>query len=307
MSESSAQITSGSGRRSGWSDWLDAGLRLLHGEFSWRHDARRRRWTYRGSERGGRKPYSTAEYVLAKLEGRPPSWNIGTDESAEFEDLIARLHDLGWRRRNPACRCGANAGESGRCVVLYARQGVVFHAAVYDRGRQDWGGKLGADGPIVRFAEPVDYLCFTDKPVDGAQMWFFCPKPATTKTVRRRRRPLWSDEKLHDEANASAVQLACPAQAKPINVTIARVGTGRSKKSARHRASRAASRKAIQITLAKVKMHRCAPGCSKRHRRVRSDMRSNYTDRGWLRLPWQHRWVCETTYTRTSVIYCEPR
>jgi hypothetical protein len=125
-------------------------------ELPWRWNPDGQRWQYGPSEGAGHKPYQPSEYVIARIEGRAPRWGARSG-SISFDALESKLAALGWLRR-PRDTFGDAPGKSRDGVVLYKAGGVVFHAAIFDHARGDWGGKLAELMPIGRFKDPEDFL-----------------------------------------------------------------------------------------------------------------------------------------------------
>lgn len=172
--------------------WLE---RILgYGDYDprvWRWDRRRRRWVLRDSEEGGSpKSYNCTEYCIARIRGEPPRWGGDGSQTTETDEIEARLGDLGWVTGD--CRCGLGPGENRDCVVVYIAQGQVVHAAILDKVRGDWGGKLGPGSPIGRFRRPEDYYPDGRVP-DGESMRFYCARTPLTEAQL-------TDEELHRRA-----------------------------------------------------------------------------------------------------------
>lgn len=197
-------------------DWLREFLRRLqewleelfgYGNYRppWHWDRENKRWIYGGSEdgyplpgggTGEQKSYVCTESVIARIEGRGP--NAG-DVGVDTDEVEERLRRLGWVPGE--CNCGCGEGQSRNCVVLYVLNGDVFHAAIFDHARCDWGSKLSAGGPIARFKRARDYL---DGSPAGSRMVFYCPGPPGSRpgggdpVVPRRQ---LTDEQLHGGAH----------------------------------------------------------------------------------------------------------
>lgn len=137
--------------------------------------------------------------MIARIEGRAP---VAGDVGVDTDEVEARLRSLGWVPGE--CNCGCGAGQSKNCVVLYMdASGAVFHGAIFDHARCDWGSKLSAGGAIARFRRARDYL---DGSPPGSRMVFYCPGPPGSRPgggdpiVPAPGRQL-TDEQLHDGAH----------------------------------------------------------------------------------------------------------
>lgn len=137
----------------------------------------------------GRHSYECVQYTLGKIQGRPPR-QTDTDD---FAILLTELERLGYHEQDCAL-CGCGQGQCKDCVVIYSRGGLPFHAAVFDRQLCDWGGKLRAILPLVRFKTPRDHLRGTDT------MVCYCREPAgpyiSDPALDAGANPKWLDEIL---------------------------------------------------------------------------------------------------------------
>jgi hypothetical protein len=98
-----------------------------------------------------------AQYVLAKIQGRPPR----QDDESDPGKIAALLPGLGYTQTE--CEsCGCGDGQCKDCVVIYSRGARAYHVAVFDRELCDWGGKANAAMGIRRFKKPGDYLRGSD-------------------------------------------------------------------------------------------------------------------------------------------------
>ncbi len=157
----------------------------------WRWDPRRKRWVLRASE-DDPKSYNCTEYVIARIEGRPPLWGGDEDETTETEEIEGKLKELGWHRGDGECDCGLGEGQTEDCVVVYMCGGQVQHAAILDKVHGDWGGKLMAGSPIARYRRPEDYFENGEVPED-CEMRFYCP-PEPLEGEQK------TDEWIHEHA-----------------------------------------------------------------------------------------------------------
>lgn len=140
----------------------------------WRYDAARKTWFLRETEGpndndgagGGRKKYTCAEFVRAKLE-TPLTGNIAPNEpkwgtnSGEWviDDIDALLRGKGFAA--DGCRCGCCQGEHTRCVVVFSSQGALDHVAIFDPQTCDWVGKQSGvqrERFIERWLDPQDLI-----------------------------------------------------------------------------------------------------------------------------------------------------
>jgi hypothetical protein len=109
--------------------------------------------------------FECVQYTLAKVQGRRPHHSDPTETSAaeaEFLRLGFQPVDCG--------RCGCGQGQCRQCVIIYyidPQRQESFHVAAFDPVLCDWGGKLSALGPIVRFKNPEDYK----KPQETMRCW----------------------------------------------------------------------------------------------------------------------------------------
>jgi hypothetical protein len=143
---------------------------------NWRPNPTHPGWlNYIPTEGADNRPYTCAEYVEARIRGQKPRWGAGSGE-ATTDNIAARLTALGWVRGDAECQCGCGGGQCRDCVVLYVdADGDPAHAAIFDRVRCDWGGKLGGGLPIARFMDPGDYNRGVTPPFT---MQFWCPRKA---------------------------------------------------------------------------------------------------------------------------------
>lgn len=225
--------------------------------------------------------------------------------TTETEEVVDRLRRLGWVRREPACDCGCGPGQTKDCVVLYVQDGVVFHAAIFDHVHCDWGGKLSATGAIVRYRRAGDYLRACGDIPERAEMWFYCPRPASegpsTAPADGEQK---TDEWLHDHATSEEIWLECPSGAITFTRSRTRTRGGYSRRGARRRAGIAAARAVIAELDGIAAMHHCAEGCELVTQRTGSVASATYEESWFLRLPWNPPWECTATYRGTLSVRC---
>lgn len=136
--------------------------------------------------------YNCGDYTDAKLNGTSPDNCTNDDHKISVDKLKKKLEnsDSGYTKKTDGSKCGT--AQSKICAVMYYNKedGEAFHWAAYDGDRGDWGGKISANGDIVRFKKPEDYLKWLSEEVrESTGMVFYC-KEGEPKKI--------SDEKLDE-------------------------------------------------------------------------------------------------------------